>query len=218
MCSRVLYQRFILLSFILRAAFISVCKSHRSAPRFIWKNVAPVSTLCVFPGTPSRSCAPAQTQSFKVFGHARACISTRDKVRERDHSLGLKLPGLSPCLPSPRTGYIAGTLFRRTSVPDLIAPGSSLTIDRVRQDSSLRSAFIRLVSLLTRAILFAVCTRPRVHAYMCTRTQMRVHPRDRIKRIRVRWIEFNMVITSENAFRLCLKELRGKPLRAKRLS
>lgn len=131
--------------------------------------------------------------------HVYRYIDARDKVRERDHSLWLKLPGLSS--PLPRTGYIAGTLFRRTFVLGVIAPGSSLTIDRVRQDFLLRPAFFlpspglssRAQSFLRYVYTYFACTP--THTYTLTYTWM--YSGDRIKRIRVWRIEFNMVIMSD---------------------
>lgn len=140
-------------------------------------------------------------------------IDARDKTRERDHSLWLKLPGLSS--PSPRTGYIAGTLFRRTFVRGVIAPGSSLTIDRARQDFLLRPAFFLPSSgLSSRAQSFLRCVYilacAHIHIYTLTCTQM--YSGDRIKRIRVWRIEFNMVIMSDENVRASslLEGTRGK--------
>lgn len=133
-----------------------------------------------------------------------------DKTCERDHSLRLKLPGLSfQSFAFLRLGraILLALYFGGPSSSTLSHRDPDLTIDRVRRDSSsLSSCRLARPPLLWRAILSVVCIHPRaIHTYTW------VHPRDRIKRIRVWWIEFNMVITSdENARSVFARRNSGK--------
>lgn len=179
----------------------------RKTRRLARKTLLPFQHFAFFRIPQADPCAHTDVTATVSADHVRACryIDASDKTCEWDHSLRLKLPSLSPLS------------FLRLGRVILLAlyfggPSSSTLSHRdpawlsIASSSSLSSCFLARPPLLERAILSVVCIHPRT-------TYTYGYPRDRIKRIRVWWIEFNMVITSdENASRLCSKELGGKAL------
>lgn len=161
------------------------------------KTLLPFQHFAFFRIPQTDPCAHTDAMA-KVSDHVHACrsIDASDKTCERDHSLRLKLPGLSP-LSFLRLGWVIllALYFGGPSSSTLSQPESSLTIDRVLL---LLLAFILLPR---KAASLPRARNPFCGVHTPSRyIHVRVYPRDRIKRIRVWWIEFNMVITSdENA-------------------